>query len=235
MMTSISGEIFMNMFIVHRDPTENVKLYCDVHLRKMIIEQAQLLSTAHRILDGVKGTIITYSKTKKEYIKKPYNHVLRHLGEDGHYPVLYLKSHDNHPNNIWIRKSVMNYRYGYDLFIAMLTEYEYRFNKKHESSKLKHDLKLSPRNLKSIPMTPFVYDKQYQYIDDVTDAYKKAFIDKYRDWSDSNRELIHNLPTPKRKRLVDISWTKRDIPHFIDDETLDMIITYHASSKRIKS
>lgn len=223
----------MNMFLTELNHEQNVKNYCDIHVRKMIVEQAQLLSTTHRVLDGVKGSIITYSKTKKQYIKKPYNHVLRHLGEDNSTPVLYMKTHENHPNNIWVRQSILNYKYAYQLFLELLKEYEYRFDKRHESAKLKHDLKLPPRNLKSVHMTPFVYDKQYHYIPDVTDAYKKAFIDKFRDWSESNRQLLFNEENPKRKRMVDISWTKRDVPSFIDDETLDMIVSYHSSTKNI--
>lgn len=230
MVSNPRGMRFMNMFITELEHAINVKNYCDVHVRKMITEQAQMLSTAHRILDGVKGTLVVYSKAKKQYIIKPYNFVLRHLGEDGTTPALYLKTHENHPNNLWIRESVLNYRYAYHLFIALLDEYEYRFGKRHESAKLKHDLKQVPRNLKKVPMTPFVWDKKYHYINNVTDAYKKAFVDKYREWSLSNAMLINGDANPVRKRLVDISWTKRDIPEFIDNETLDMIFSYHAKA-----
>ena len=153
------------------------------------------------------------------------------MGEEGSTPALYLKTHENHPNNLWIRESIMNYRYAYHLFIAMLDEYEYRFGKKHESSKLRHDLKQVPRNLKNIKMTPFVWDQSYQYINNVTDAYRKIFVDKFREWSLSNAMLINGDPNPVRKRLVDISWTKRNLPEYIDNETLDMIFTYHAKKE----
>ena len=223
--------IFMNMFVTDINHCMNLKNYCDVHVNKMIVEQAQMLSTAHRVLDGVRGTIIVYSKKDKKFISKQYGSVLRHLGEDGSIPVLYLKTHDNHPNNLWIRESIMNYRYAYHLFTTMFDEYEYRFGKKHKSSKLRHDLKQVPRNLKNIKMTPFVWDKDYHYISDVTEAYRKIFIDKFREWSLSNSMLINNDANPVRKRLIDISWTKRDIPEFIDNETLDMIFTYHAKKE----
>lgn len=225
------GFNFMNMFITDVDHKLNLMSYCDVHVRKMITEQAQMLSTAHRILDGVKGSLLVYSKKEKKFILKQYGFVLRHLGEEGSTPALYLKTHENHPNNLWIRKSIMNYRYAYHLFTTMLDEYEYRFGKKHESSKLRHSLKQVPRNLKTIKMTPFVWDQSYQYIDNVTDAYKKIFVDKFREWSLSNAMLINGDKNPVRKRLVDISWTKRDIPEFIDNETLDMIFSYHAKKE----
>lgn len=221
----------MNMFITDVEHKLNLVNYCDVHVRKMITEQAQMLSTAHRVLDGVKGTLLVYSKKDKKFILKQYGAVLRHMGEEGSTPALYLKTHENHPNNLWIRESIMNYRYAYHLFIAMLDEYEYRFEKKHESSKLRHDLKQVPRNLKNIKMTPFVWDQSYQYINNVTDAYRKIFVDKFREWSLSNAMLINGDPNPVRKRLVDVSWTKRDLPEFIDNETLDMIFTYHAKKE----
>ena len=221
----------MNMFITDVEHKNNLLNYCDVHVRKMITEQAQMLSTAHRVLDGVKGTLLVYSKKDKKFILKQYGSVLRHLGEEGSTPALYLKTHENHPNSLWVRESILNYRYAYHLFITMFDEYEYRFGKKHESSKLRHDLKQVPRNLKNIKMTPFVWDQSYQYINNVTDAYKKIFIDKFREWSLSNAMLINGDPNPVRKRLVDVSWTKRDLPEFIDNETLDMIFTYHAKKE----
>ena len=40
----------MNIFY-HKDPVE-LQRHCDKHVYKMIIEYAQMLSTAHRMLDG---------------------------------------------------------------------------------------------------------------------------------------------------------------------------------------
>ena len=42
----------MNIFYLHRDPHEAARLQCDRHVVKMILETAQLLSTAHHELDG---------------------------------------------------------------------------------------------------------------------------------------------------------------------------------------
>jgi hypothetical protein len=43
----------MNIFVLDRDPEENARYHCDSHVVKMILESAQLLSTAHHILgDG---------------------------------------------------------------------------------------------------------------------------------------------------------------------------------------
>ena len=42
----------MNIFYLDRDPSEAARLQCDRHVVKMILETAQLLSTAHAELDG---------------------------------------------------------------------------------------------------------------------------------------------------------------------------------------
>lgn len=42
----------MNIFYLDRDPSEAARLQCDRHVVKMILETAQLLSTAHHELDG---------------------------------------------------------------------------------------------------------------------------------------------------------------------------------------
>lgn len=42
----------MNIFYLSRDPVEAARLQCDRHVVKMILETAQLLSTAHHELDG---------------------------------------------------------------------------------------------------------------------------------------------------------------------------------------
>ena len=38
----------MNIFILDRNPHEAARLQCDKHVVKMIVESAQMLSTAHR-------------------------------------------------------------------------------------------------------------------------------------------------------------------------------------------
>ena len=42
----------MNIFFLDTDTKQCAKYHCDKHVVKMIVEYAQLLSTAHRMLDG---------------------------------------------------------------------------------------------------------------------------------------------------------------------------------------
>jgi len=54
----------MNIFITHNNPIICASDHCDVHLRKMIVETAQLLSTAHVELDGVQ---VAYKPTHRNH------------------------------------------------------------------------------------------------------------------------------------------------------------------------
>ncbi len=42
----------MNIFVLDEDPVISAQMMCDKHIPKMIVEAAQMLSTAHRMLDG---------------------------------------------------------------------------------------------------------------------------------------------------------------------------------------
>ena len=54
----------MNIFYLDKDPKVCATMHCDKHVVKMIIEYAQLLSTAHRVLDGVSKNVLTKSNRK---------------------------------------------------------------------------------------------------------------------------------------------------------------------------
>lgn len=42
----------MNIFYLDNDPVKCAQMHCDKHVVKMIVEYAQLMSTAHRLLDN---------------------------------------------------------------------------------------------------------------------------------------------------------------------------------------
>ena len=58
----------MNIFILDEDPVVAAQLQCDKHVVKMIVECAQMLSTAHRMLDGEEYR--APSKSGKRIVKK---------------------------------------------------------------------------------------------------------------------------------------------------------------------
>ena len=84
----------MNIFYLHEIPSISVKHHCDKHVVKMVIEYAQLLSTAHRMLDGTQWTDASSGRRIKRWR-------LEDSEMDG---VLYNASNINHPSEIWVRK-----------------------------------------------------------------------------------------------------------------------------------
>ena len=57
----------MNIFYLDRDTKVAAEMHCDKHVVKMILESAQMMSTAHRVLDGdtyADKTSYTKSRTR---------------------------------------------------------------------------------------------------------------------------------------------------------------------------
>lgn len=128
----------MNIFYLDKDPTLAALYHCDKHVVKMILESAQLLSTAHRVLDGVEGRKVSPAgrNLKAWVLPEPLD------------SQLYVASHVNHPSAIWTRSSHLAYEWLYSLMVALGHEYSLRYNKIHlTNSKLNDILCNSPKNI----------------------------------------------------------------------------------------
>lgn len=55
----------MNRFVLHPEPDHAARMHCDKHVLKMIIEEAQMLSTVHRV-HGYDGDVL-YRATHKNH------------------------------------------------------------------------------------------------------------------------------------------------------------------------
>ena len=118
----------MNIFYLSDCPQEAAESHNDKHCVKMILESAQMLSTAHRELDGDVPDI------------------------------LYKSTHKNHPSTIWARSSKEHYDWLYRLFRQLSAEYTLRYSKSgnwgrdlkvHKTwNKLGKILKTAPKNIK---------------------------------------------------------------------------------------
>ena len=94
----------MNIFYLDKDAEIAAQYHCDKHCVKMILESAQLLSTAHRVLDG---------------------------DEDADRLGLYKSFSPNHPSAIWVRQSDQNYNWLWELLHYLGIEYSKRYDKVH--------------------------------------------------------------------------------------------------------
>ena len=105
----------------------------------MVIEYAQLLSTAHRVLDGQQY----WDKTKNGRRIKRYKMFNKYLDTE-----LYLAAHVRHPSAIWTRQSIHHYNWLFDLWFALSKEYEYRYNREHLTfTKLNKILMKAPKGI----------------------------------------------------------------------------------------
>ena len=177
----------MNIFYIDESPVQAAQWMVDRHVVKMILESAQLLSTAHRLLDGEEfiGKTKTGRKAKRW---KLY---------DSREDVLYQATHINHPSAVWCRKSVENYNWLADHLHALLQEYTHRYGKKHKvEGDLSYMLMSPPKNLQEYDMTtmPSAMADEYKISDDP--------IINYRNYYKNGKASLH-------------SWKNRQPPEWI--------------------
>ena len=136
----------MNIFVLDKDPKKCAEYHCDKHVIKMILESAQLLSTAHHVCDSSIDKNLLYSKT-----------------------------HINHPCAKWCRESKQNYTWLYKLFCCLLAEYTYRYGKNHKSEKLLIPLATVP-NIDRRNRTPAALAMPDKYrTKDVVESYRSYY------------------------------------------------------------
>lgn len=180
----------MNIFYLDRTPQQAAEWMVDRHVVKMILESAQLLCTAHRMLDG--NQIPGKSRTGRN--------VKRFVLDDDRNVMLYQATHVNHPSAVWARTSTDNYLWLMEHFCALNREYSYRYGDKvHKCFELASLLQSPPKNLKIHNLTemPCAMDKQYIISTDP--------VINYRNYYKYGKKHLHR-------------YTKRDFPLWLLDK-----------------
>lgn len=124
----------MNIFLLDNDIKKCAEQHVDKHVVKMIVEYAQLLSTAHRVLDGDNNEL-----------------------PDDRDTILYKATHRNHPSAVWARESSENYVWLHALLKSLCEEYTFRYEKIHKTQRdgLMDTLGKAPNNIQSLGITEF--------------------------------------------------------------------------------
>jgi hypothetical protein len=180
----------MNIFYLHSDPITAGQMQADKHVVKMILESAQMLSTAHRVLDGtllrkdfayVDGTL-----RKKNWYDLP----------DSRNHILYSATHINHPSSKWVRESDKHYDWLLLHWMSLLQEYTYRYEKTHKTQNLLNSLLQLPQNIPIGGFTspPCAMNDHYIISEDA--------IENYRNYYKHRKQHLHK-------------WTKRQAPAWI--------------------
>ena len=138
----------MNIFYLDKDAKVAAQYHCDKHVVKMIIEYAQLLSTAHRMLDG---TQYIEQKYVQGSLPARWRKMKRWRLDDHREPILYKASHINHPSAVWARQELSHYQWLWNLASELCQEYRFRYggdqDKQHKTSLVIQSLNFTPNNI----------------------------------------------------------------------------------------
>ena len=160
----------MNIFYLHDDPVIAAKAMTDKHVVKMILESAQLLSTAHRFTHG---TLYTEKSAAGRNLKR------YRLADDFLESRLYKATHINHPSAVWVRQSKDNYRWLYDHFLALCEEYTARYGKTHATQSLLETALSYIPSLPDVPQTPIllaIADTKHHVAGNPIQSYRNYYI-----------------------------------------------------------
>ena len=155
-------------------------MHCNKHVVKMIIEYAQLMSTAHRMIDGTEYNDLSINGRR---IKR-----WRHPELDD---VLMKASHVHHPSNVWVRQCNENYQWLYHMWLFLTKEYTHRYGKTHACARLIPILRCIPKNIprgEFTEPTPAMPD-ECKIANNSLASYHKYYIEKkvrFAKWT--NRE-----------------------------------------------
>ena len=180
----------MNIFRVHDDAVISAQSLVDSHVNKMILESAQLLSTAHRVLDGTQTVIVRNGRKVKAWVLP-----------DARQNILYSATHSNHPSAKWIRESDANYTWLALHYVALGEEYTYRYGKIHKSMSLLPVLQNCPNNIaKTSILTNMIPAMDPKYV------VSQNVVENYRNYYRTGKTHLFR-------------WTKRNPPEWISLDT----------------
>ena len=179
----------MNIFYLHQSPKICAKFHVDKHCVKMILEYCQLLSTAHRVLDGTQTIELVNGRKLKRWV----------LEDPTLNSVLYKATHVNHPSAVWVRQSSENYFYLAELLWDLSDEYTYRYGKIHKCMNSGLIQTLFDTLPKNIPRKQFTEPTP-------------AMPDIYKVKGNSIQSYVNYYNGDKRRMF---NWKNREVPYFV--------------------
>lgn len=197
----------MNIFFLDSDVKIAAKYHVDSHTIKMRIELAQLLCTAHRLLDGKQTLVNGYSfnQFNKIYKKPKLIGILpfEKIENNILYNSIYLQTHINHPSAVWVRQSLDNYLFTVNLALELCNEISYRFNTQNQKVLpiLNWLFDNSPKNIPNIGFTTplLAMDDKFKIVEN--NSFENSIIN-YRNYYSQGKQHLYK-------------WTNREKPFFL--------------------
>jgi len=168
----------MNIFVLDTDPKLAAQDHCDKHVVKMILESAQMLSTAH-YLKFIEEKNLTFSDFKSQRKITDFCRSAHH----SFFNEIYSASHIHHPCTQWTIKSTQNYKWLSQLAINLCEEYEKRYLKEHKCKTVINKLINNVPLLPNIGLTSFAIamKNEYKISSNPVECYRNYYLkDKIR-------------------------------------------------------
>lgn len=115
----------MNIFYLDMNPRKSAHYHCDSHVRKMILEYAQMLSVGH------------WTSSHPDDIDRAIEFKL------------YKPTHIKHPTVKWCSSSALAYTYVFTMWEELQIIYSRKYKKTHSSNKLHNGLLCMPYKILS--------------------------------------------------------------------------------------
>lgn len=184
----------MSIFYLDHNPQLAAIMMCDTHVNKMIVESAQLLSTAwHHTLDEDDARVRLHveparfidSTAKRPYIEEnesPSSYFTLHGLR------IYRPTRRVHPCAEWVSATRGNYEWLRRHALALCDEYEMRYSRKHRTLPVLWALEIVPPAVPDEPQTQpdpcmpdacMVLDETGEYYDSVA-SYRSYYATKSR-------------------------------------------------------
>lgn len=163
----------MNIFYTNENPLLAAEDHCKVHMRKMIVEYAQILSAAHHVLDD--------------------NQAIQNI---------YKLTHKNHPSAMWCRSGQYQYEWVLDCALALCKLYTKDTGKIHKTQETLERLKTLPVNLsltdwQDPPVAAPDKFKAVAVFNGVVTAYREYMKSKFEEWNQRDKPIkIEFVITP---------------------------------------
>lgn len=103
----------MNLFVLDKDPKIAASYHCDEHVRKVIVEVAQMLNMNSILLGGD-----SYQRDYPPYTKYKVSN-----------------THKNHPCTRWLRESLDNSLWGINYGLSLADQFCIRYGHSHKCEK----------------------------------------------------------------------------------------------------
>ena len=156
----------MNIFALHLDPEKAAEMHCDTHCNKMILESAQMLSTAAHVATG-RCRVFIKANGKKGYLEK--GSLSRIYSVD--------RSHIFHPCTEWAYSSRECFEWLTELSLALESEKIYRTGTGNKAADVIRKCIKYGKQLPSLGLLPFAQamPDEFRSKNHVT-AYRRFYV-----------------------------------------------------------